>query len=219
MNSFFFPSKNIFILFLFIKLRISPNGKYEPLRVVCIYSDRSLFIWEKQGISYHLDSGINLFKKHFSLLHHRACIWDVVFLPQTKGSKYLSSGSFVTCSADNTVRFWGTNEKSKQPSSSSSSVDNNNKELLHTIHLDVPEVDWNHSLNSSSVASVSVVKASGETIIYAVNNTTPDLTQYTNLSFGIPDAEFPDRSDGKYSPRSLAVHPLGSVLSVGDRLP
>ena len=175
-------------------------------------------------------------KKIRSFLYHRACIWDVVFLPcgadslgkvsctgdRSKKSshqntkKLLPSGTFVTCSADNTLRFWNTDEVSKkklQDQFTWSSVYSN--ELLHTIHLDVPAVE--------DKMICQAVRSSGESLIYSTDperhekNTQDGLSSAHTLSSVLPDTEIPDRPDSAGAPRSLAAHPSSPNLAVGDR--
>ncbi|CAM9443959.1 unnamed protein product, partial [Ectocarpus fasciculatus] len=85
--------------------RLSPSGT----KVVCIYADRGLFIWD---VTDPLCVG-----KYRSFLAHGGCIWDVQRMPakiptpprsggQSSPVPDIPAGAMVTCSADNTVRLW-----------------------------------------------------------------------------------------------------------------
>lgn len=73
-------------------------------RVSCVYNDHSLYIWDLRDIR-------RVGKSH-SFLYHSACIWGVETVP----SNFLRNGNipsnlpsdcFITCSSDDTIRFWG----------------------------------------------------------------------------------------------------------------
>lgn len=73
-------------------------------KVSCVYNDHSLYIWDLRDIR-------RVGKSH-SFLYHSACIWGVETVP----SNFLRNGSiqsnlpsdcFITCSSDDTIRFWG----------------------------------------------------------------------------------------------------------------
>ena len=69
-------------------------------KVACVYSDRSLYLWDITDIR-------KVGKSH-SFLYHAACIWGIESYPSSKeGMKgVLPTGSFVTCSSDDTIRVW-----------------------------------------------------------------------------------------------------------------
>lgn len=99
-------------------------------RVSCVYNDHSLYIWDLRDIR-------RVGKSH-SFLYHSACIWGVETVPLNflrNGSvqSNLPSDCLVTCSSDDTIRFWGldgcdTNEVYRQNIYS--------KELLKLIYID-----------------------------------------------------------------------------------
>ncbi|EDO32369.1 predicted protein, partial [Nematostella vectensis] len=69
-------------------------------KVTCLYNDRSLYVWEM------LD--IDKIVKSFSSLYHSSGIWGIkaaVKLAELNGSTS-PYGTFLTCSSDDTVRFW-----------------------------------------------------------------------------------------------------------------
>lgn len=72
-------------------------------KVTCIYSDRSLIIWDVK----HLQR-IAMYR---SFISHSECVWGTQMYPQqrtkeTKVSGNLPPYTFATHSADGTVRFW-----------------------------------------------------------------------------------------------------------------
>lgn len=99
-------------------------------KVSCVYNDHSLYIWDLRDIR-------RVGKSH-SFLYHSACIWGVETVP----SNFLRNGNIqsnlpsdclITCSSDDTIRFWGldgceTNEVYRKNIYS--------KELLKVIYID-----------------------------------------------------------------------------------
>uniref|UniRef100_A0AAX7SIN5 Mitogen-activated protein kinase binding protein 1 n=1 Tax=Astatotilapia calliptera TaxID=8154 RepID=A0AAX7SIN5_ASTCA len=75
---------------------------YDPVscRLSCVYNDHSLYVWDVRDVQ-------RVGKVH-SALFHPACVWDLevnAYVPEEVASG-LSSGAFLTSSADNTVRVW-----------------------------------------------------------------------------------------------------------------
>lgn len=71
----------------------------ESKRVVCVYSDHSIYVWDLRDTK-------RVGKCH-SYLYHSACIWGIEPYRSTFGSKsLLPPGTFLTCSSDDTVRVW-----------------------------------------------------------------------------------------------------------------
>ncbi|XP_004388234.1 WD repeat-containing protein 62 [Trichechus manatus latirostris] len=67
----------------------------------CVYKDHSIYIWDVQDI--------NKVSKVWSELFHSSYVWDVEVYPEFEDQRAcLPSGSFLTCSSDNTIRFWNT---------------------------------------------------------------------------------------------------------------
>jgi WD40 repeat protein len=129
-----------------------------------------------------------------------------MFLPAS--STVMPSGTFATCSADNSIRFWNTNREGQKKSNWKSAY---SKDLLHTIHLDVPA-----SCSGVSLDVTSAVRSTGESIIYS-QSLQDAKSSFDLLSSGMPDTEIPDRPVGSQAPRVLAAHPNGSCFAVGDR--
>lgn len=100
---------------------------FDPVsqRLSCVYNDHSLYVWDVRDV--------HRVGKVLSALCHASCVWDLEVrisqdfkdeslheyylnasslpsqmfpeLPDKAGSR-LSSGSFLSCSADNTIRLW-----------------------------------------------------------------------------------------------------------------
>ncbi|XP_056261506.1 mitogen-activated protein kinase-binding protein 1-like isoform X2 [Seriola aureovittata] len=75
---------------------------YDPIShwLSCVYNDHSLYVWDVRDVS-------RVGKVH-SALFHAACVWDLEVFPDVPGElgAGLSSGVFLSCSADNTIRLW-----------------------------------------------------------------------------------------------------------------
>jgi WD40 repeat protein len=72
-----------------------------------------------------------------SFLAHSTCIWDVDILPLHQGAP-VPAGTFVTCSADNTIRFWNLDQNVESQLNLRASIAQQNvfcRELLHLIYI------------------------------------------------------------------------------------
>jgi len=75
-------------------------------RLVCGYSNRSIFIWNLRNP--------NKIGKFRSFLSHSACIWDIDIYTIHNHPR-IPFGTFVTCSADSSIRFWNLDEEDRNP--------------------------------------------------------------------------------------------------------
>ncbi|XP_023225162.1 mitogen-activated protein kinase-binding protein 1-like [Centruroides sculpturatus] len=66
-------------------------------KVTCIYSDHSIYVWDIKDTK-------KIGKTHSSL-YHGACIWGIEHYPELSNG-VLPSGTFLTCSSDDTIRVW-----------------------------------------------------------------------------------------------------------------
>ncbi|XP_058386929.1 WD repeat-containing protein 62 [Diceros bicornis minor] len=74
---------------------------FDPIhqRLSCVYKDHSIYIWDVKDI--------NKVGKMWSELFHSSYVWNVEVYPEFEDQRAcLPSGSFLTCSSDNTIRFW-----------------------------------------------------------------------------------------------------------------
>ncbi|XP_039981468.1 mitogen-activated protein kinase-binding protein 1-like [Xiphias gladius] len=82
---------------------------YDPIShcLTCVYNDHSLYVWDVRDVS-------RVGKVH-SALFHAACVWDLEVFPDVPGEMGtgLSSGAFLSCSADNTIRVWHMEDRSQ----------------------------------------------------------------------------------------------------------
>ncbi|CAG8495708.1 7995_t:CDS:10 [Racocetra fulgida] len=112
----------------------------ETGKLTCIYSDRSLFIWDIKDIKK--------IGKYRSFLYHCDTIWGVEMVPHdaADGTSMLPENTFVTYSADSTIRFWNFDGSVNSTASNGSSGGNNNnssikrniysKECLKIVYAD-----------------------------------------------------------------------------------
>ncbi|XP_037690172.1 mitogen-activated protein kinase-binding protein 1 isoform X2 [Choloepus didactylus] len=68
----------------------------------CVYNDHSIYVWDVRDPKK--------VGKVYSALYHSSCVWSVEVYPEVKDSNQacLPPSSFVTCSSDNTIRLWNT---------------------------------------------------------------------------------------------------------------
>ncbi|TPX35368.1 hypothetical protein SmJEL517_g02222 [Synchytrium microbalum] len=125
-------------------------------KVVAMYSDRSMFIWDVKDPKH--------VGKYRSFLNHSDCIWGVEMVPSqftlppepsplpsalespgdsrpppTPTGRHLPPGTFVTCSADGTIRFWNLEIAAHDGHTSSSGFLGRNlysRELIKVLYLD-----------------------------------------------------------------------------------
>nr|XP_020642717.1 WD repeat-containing protein 62 isoform X4 [Pogona vitticeps] len=65
----------------------------------CVYKDHSVYIWDVKNTSQ--------VGKVWSDLFHSSFVWNIEVYPEFENPQScLPPGSFLTCSSDNTVRFW-----------------------------------------------------------------------------------------------------------------
>ncbi|XP_055728191.1 mitogen-activated protein kinase-binding protein 1-like [Salvelinus fontinalis] len=97
---------------------------YDPAShwLSCVYNDHSLYVWDVRDLH-------RVGKVH-SALYHAACVWDLQMVPEVPESG-LSSGEFLSCSADNTVRLWSTERQGHTHTQNVLS-----KDLLKVIYMD-----------------------------------------------------------------------------------
>eukprot|EP01138_Halocafeteria_seosinensis_P016161 gb/GECG01016491.1/.p1 GENE.gb/GECG01016491.1/~~gb/GECG01016491.1/.p1 ORF type:complete len:1438 (+),score=178.07 gb/GECG01016491.1/:1-4314(+) len=111
-------------------------------RAVVVYGDRSLFIWDIQGLEQER------VVKYRSFLHHGGPIWDVKYLPDSKNCNLAPADTFVTISSDSTVRFWNMNPQALPPAPANSDEEHQqdskgmkyrnvfSRHLLHVLYVD-----------------------------------------------------------------------------------
>ncbi|KAL6095585.1 mapkbp1 [Pungitius sinensis] len=93
----------------------------------CVYSDHSLYVWDV--------SDVDRVGKVHSALFHAACVGDLEMFPDVPGEfgAGLSTGAFLSCSADNTIRLWRVDDGTRAPFRSHNVL---SSDLLNVIYVD-----------------------------------------------------------------------------------
>eukprot|EP01034_Spumella_vulgaris_P023932 gene23932-30216_t len=204
-------------------LRKVAGTKASPVpKLASVYADHSLFVWDV--------SDIYSVAKYRSFLYHQGCIWDIQFIEgggdanssstggsaaramSPSGSKpsklSLPPGSFVTCSADQTVKIWNTDPRAQRDSKYRSVF---SREMLHSI--DIPrETERDLSRRNDVMDSLNTTVSTSFGALSGVSTVAP-----VDLSLAMPDTEGPDKPPTVSVPRALAVHPYGHQLAVGSK--
>ncbi|XP_070697776.1 mitogen-activated protein kinase-binding protein 1 [Pempheris klunzingeri] len=83
---------------------------YDPTNrwLSCVYNDHSIYVWDVRDLRDPRRAG-----KLYSALYHSSCVWSLEVYPEGGrggggggGEARLPSGSFLSCSSDNTIRLW-----------------------------------------------------------------------------------------------------------------
>ncbi|CAG2170479.1 unnamed protein product [Oppiella nova] len=104
--------------------------------VTCVYGDRSIYFWTI--------SNMKKIGKLHSFLYHSSCIWAVETYPNLPNSakQLLPSGTFLTCSSDDTIRIWNLDVlKGSQESNYVYKRNIFSAELLKILYMD-PELSY-----------------------------------------------------------------------------
>ena len=119
-----------------------PGSNAAPVpKLAAIYADRSFVVWDI--------TDIYAVAQHRSFSFHRACVWDVSFIDRRKEGiaaandkapqdgqqqqqRCLPPGTFVTCSADSTIRVWNLDPRQQRASPWKSP---HSREMLHCLEL------------------------------------------------------------------------------------
>ncbi|XP_042295517.1 WD repeat-containing protein 62 isoform X2 [Sceloporus undulatus] len=112
---------------------------YDPCHhwLSCVYKDHSVYIWDVTDICK--------VGKVWSDLFHSSFVWNVEVYPEFEDNQScLPPGSFLTCSSDNTIRFW--NLGNDPQAHFSNNVYSNN--LLKVVYV---EKNTHHLQDSTNV--------------------------------------------------------------------
>ncbi|GBL94462.1 Mitogen-activated protein kinase-binding protein 1 [Araneus ventricosus] len=111
-------------------------------KVTCVYNDHSLYVWDIKDIK-------KVGKSH-SYLYHSACIWGIEVYPEVheNAKNILPKGTFLTCSSDDTIRFWNLETTMEEDTNYHRNI--YSSELLKILYVD-PELSYlcDTDLNSS----------------------------------------------------------------------
>lgn len=195
-------------------LRKIPATSVNPMPKLCaVYADRSMIIWDISDVFNAMP--------YRSFTAHRSCVWDIQFLQDSNknmlneaSSSSSSKGSlppstFVTCSADNSVRFWNLDAKARRSSRFKSPY---SRDMLHALSFESSAsstTKGDREVNESK--SIIASTATGLSLTHGHSANEFDFVQ------AIPDTEIPDRFSSSSSPRTLAIHPLGHQVAIGDK--
>lgn len=120
-------------------------------KLTCVYNDHSIYVWDVRDIR-------RVGKSH-SFLYHSACIWGVEMYPTGSDSmNAMPSGSFVTCSSDDTIRVWNM-EKDVSPDDTLYKRNIYSNELLKVLYID-PELTYLKDLDLAAAGSTDKSDAS-----------------------------------------------------------
>ncbi|XP_065343968.1 mitogen-activated protein kinase-binding protein 1 isoform X2 [Cloeon dipterum] len=97
-------------------------------KVISIYSDHSIYVWDVKDIR-------RVGKSH-SFLYHSACIWGVEMYPSNEHNSDMAvpPGCFITCSSDNSIRFWTVDSRNQPINPAFRNIYSD--ELIKTIFID-----------------------------------------------------------------------------------
>ncbi|KAM4633751.1 mitogen-activated protein kinase-binding protein 1-like [Polymixia lowei] len=122
---------------------------YDPVGhwLSCVYNDHSLYVWDVRDVH-------RVGKVH-SALFHAASVWDLQMFPEVPGGSHsgLSSGGFLSCSSDNTIRLWCMERQGRAQVHTHNVLSN---DLLNVIYMDGNTAA---PLDSESTACVNAEKA------------------------------------------------------------
>ena len=191
-------------------------------KLAVIYSDNSLFVWDV--------SNKNNIGKYRSFLHHAGPIWDIQFLPtKTKPQQQqqkqqqqqqlqlqpspthkeestdpqLPESTFVTCSSDQTVRFWNLNTPGK-----AKIVHPKWKKLFSKDLVHVAARPGRHG--SEQVNQLSPLSASSS----SSRNDNTKISEEIKKN-EIPESELSQRIEPVDALRSLSAHSLRTEIACG----
>jgi WD40 repeat protein len=193
-------------------------------KLMSFYANHYMQIWDISDL-YQIMS-VRTTPAHFS------CVWDLQcvdtatmntmntsILPHVMNhSNKLPDDTFITCSSDNSIRFWNTTvgqgktttEKStvSTTSTATSTVMNPTGDMLHAFQLHAdPEEE--KGIRNSRLSTASTATGLSMTQEKGANE--------FDLAYGIPDLEIPDRIQSTFSPRVIAIHPWGHQIVCGDK--
>ncbi|CAG8472313.1 28624_t:CDS:10 [Gigaspora margarita] len=161
----------------------------ETGKLTCIYSDRSLFIWDIKDIKK--------IGKYRSFLYHCDTIWGVEMIPphdSADDTSALPENTFVTYSADSTIRFWNFDGSINSTGSNVTSGGSNNTTPKRNIYskecMKIVYVDPDGKYRSSALGA---------------KNDKSDSTEQLNSTLA------------ESGIRTLKISPDGKLMASGDR--
>ncbi|KAL0076140.1 hypothetical protein F4703DRAFT_1762129 [Phycomyces blakesleeanus] len=180
-------------------------------KVTAVYSDRSLYVWDIKDL---MKVG-----KYRSFIAHSDCVWGVETCPpheEGAPNSHIPPHSFVTHSADGTIRFWSLDHVNigLGPSSSASSISHlSNSTSVSPTHGNLP---WSGQLSPSNS---TVHGSSNRRNIYSrelvkMLYVDTDAAEFSKLKkdVDLADDQLPD-----FGIRALKISSDGKLMATGDR--
>ncbi|CAG8614166.1 13200_t:CDS:10, partial [Ambispora leptoticha] len=176
----------------------------ETGKLTCLYSDRSIFIWDIKDIKK--------IGKYRSFLYHCDCIWGVEMIPNRDSTtSTLPENTFVTYSSDGTIRFWNldanitTNSNSVQSPTHIDAIVNN----INPLSPVTPPGGGTSTGVRKNIYSKECLK-----IVYV----DPDGTFRMSATGSNPNVqELTDPINSESGIRVLRISPDGKLMASGDR--
>ncbi|XP_075239234.1 uncharacterized protein LOC142334804 isoform X4 [Convolutriloba macropyga] len=160
-------------------------------KLYACYNDHSLYIWDV----------FNLFRigKYSSFLFHSGPVRDVKMYPALELSGPLPSGSFLTCSNDNTMRVWNL-----YPHATLSGTTYEPNVYSNEL-LDIVYIDTEHLVDKESAKQQQQQQGSG----FALNS-------IHSGSYAVLPTESGQQDEYKAGLRCLALTDTGTHIAAGD---
>ena len=161
-------------------------------RVIAVYSDRSLYVWDIRDLKK--------IAKHRSFIFHSDCVWGVEPCPNIEREENaIPLNSFATFSSDGTVRIWNLDNPTLSASSSP---------------LSPPPHHTTSGLLSPSCSSTSHKRNIYSRELIKMIYVDPDAAAFAKLR---GDFEFTDDQCPDFGIRSLKMSMDGTMMASGDR--
>ncbi|KAI8642645.1 hypothetical protein BD408DRAFT_416281 [Parasitella parasitica] len=161
-------------------------------RVISVYSDRSLYVWDIRDLTK--------IGKYRSFIFHSDCVWGVEPCPTVERvDNAIPLNSFATFSADGTIRIWNLDNPIH---SSSSSPLSPQQQLSRAMSPSSSTAVGAHRRN---IYSRELVK-----MIYA----DPDAAEFSKVK---GDMDFGEDQCPDFGIRSLKMSADGQIMASGDR--
>ena len=172
-------------------ISVSDDGN----KLSVIYSDHSLYIWDIADTS---NVG-----KYRSYLSHAGCVWDVTCMPPEAGTSTstMPAGTFVTSSADSTVRFWNIDTAGKKPKQ---------KQLK-----DAGDGKKQAAAAGKEIVSRSAYSRDTVSMIYCGGTSTAAFKSWKATD---PESTLATQPQADVEIRCLSISPDGGHLASGDRM-
>ncbi|KAI9034000.1 WD40-repeat-containing domain protein [Phycomyces nitens] len=168
-------------------------------KLTAVYSDRSLYVWDIRDLQKAT--------KYRSFMAHSDCVWGVEACPsldQALSNSHIPPNSFVTHSADGTIRFWNLDHNNMNPSSSASSI----SPLPTSSH---PSRTGPLSPSDSTISSRRNIYSRELVKMLYVDTNAAEFSKLKK-DVDLADDQLPD-----FGIRALKISNDGKLMATGDR--